>query len=277
MDFHGVHRAVAALGHTDPPPAPKHGDGLAAIEGAAPTWTDSVERWYATSTLRPNIRAGYRVVLAKIGRWLVAEHPEITEPAQWTRQTCASWVAAVDRMAVGDFAQWTDGLRSQDRLGKPLSPRTKSGYLGATRAFFRDCQDWEWIPRRFDTTQALGTPRNILALLGPDPRVIADDIWAKLLWAGLNIESGDLPTADGRAHPIEMARAITLTWLFAGQRSDEIVRLRVGCVRWQHDDMPIPGDSSEVLARDAVCLLDIPTHKTGTAFTKPVDLARQGN
>jgi hypothetical protein len=26
-----------------------------------------------------------------------------------------------------------------------------------------------------------------------------------------------------------------------------------------------------VLARDAVCLLDIPAHKTGTAFTKPVD------
>src|SRR6266576_3821137 len=35
--------------------------------------------------------------------------------------------------------------------------------------------------------------------------------------------------------------------------------------------MPIPGDSGEVLARDAVCLLDIPVHKTGTAFTKPVD------
>jgi hypothetical protein len=34
---------------------------------------------------------------------------------------------------------------------------------------------------------------------------------------------------------------------------------------------PVPGDSGEVLARDAVCLLDIPAHKTGTAFTKPVD------
>ncbi|WP_331746189.1 tyrosine-type recombinase/integrase [Streptomyces sp. NBC_00846] len=27
----------------------------------------------------------------------------------------------------------------------------------------------------------------------------------------------------------------------------------------------------EVLARDAACLLDVPTHKTGTSFTKPVD------
>ncbi|MFJ2806152.1 tyrosine-type recombinase/integrase [Kitasatospora sp. NPDC087271] len=43
------------------------------------------------------------------------------------------------------------------------------------------------------------------------------------------------------------------------------------CIRWQHDGFPIPGDSDEVLARDAVCLLDVPTHKTGTSFTKPVD------
>ena len=68
-----------------------------------------------------------------------------------------------------------------------------------------------------------------------------------------------------------MIRAITLTWLFSGQRSDEIARLRVGCVRWQHDGIPIAGDCNQVLARDAVCLLDVPVHKTGTAFTKPVD------
>ncbi|WP_156516466.1 tyrosine-type recombinase/integrase, partial [Nocardia arizonensis] len=31
------------------------------------------------------------------------------------------------------------------------------------------------------------------------------------------------------------------------------------------------GDSRDILAEDAVCLLDVPVHKTGTAFTKPVD------
>src|SRR5260370_10548231 len=70
---------------------------------------------------------------------------------------------------------------------------------------------------------------------------------------------------------MEMIRAATLAWLCSGRRSDEIAQLRVGCVRWQHGGMPLPGDSGEVLARDAVCLLDVPTHKTGTAFTKPVD------
>lgn len=270
-DFHGVHRAIAALGHADPPSAPRQNTGPLPIEGTADAWAHWVERWYATSTLTPKIRSGYRSVLAKVGRWLAAEHPEITEPDQWSRQTCASWVAAVDRMAVGDFSQWTDGMRSQDRLGKPLTPEAKSGYLKVPRAFFRDLHEWEWIPRRFTPAHALRTPRSVRALMGPDPRVIADDIWAKLLWAGLNVDPADLATSDGRSHPVELTRAITLTWLFSGQRSDEISRLQVGCIRWQHDGMPIPGDSDESRAREAVCLLDVPTHKTGTSFTKPVD------
>jgi integrase len=222
-----------------------------------------------TSTLAPITRSIYRVVLAKMGRWLAEEHPETTEPSQWTRRTCAAWVAAVDRMAVGDYSQSLNGKRG--RAGDPLSPKTKSSYLRMARAFFRDLQEWEWISRRFDPARALSTPRSLRALIGPDPRVIADDIWAKLLWAGLNLEAADLPRADRRVHPVEMIRAITLTWLFSGQRSDEIARLRVGCVRWQQDGIPISGDCDQVLARDAVCLLDVPVHKTGTAFTKPVD------
>jgi integrase len=240
------------------------------IEGTAQSWADWVDRWHATSTLCPKARATDRSVLSKIGRWLAEEHPDITEPAHWTRQTCAAWIAALDRMRVGDYNQRRGGLGGRE--GKPFSAETKSGYLTATRTFFRDCQEWEWIPRRFDPTRALATPRTVLAMLGPDPRVIADDIWAKLLWAGLNIEPDDLPTSYSTLrYPLEFLRAVCLVWLFSGQRSAEIARLRVGCIRWQHDGFPIPGDSREVLARDAVCLLDIPTHKTGTAFTKPVD------
>ena len=173
-------------------------------------------------------------------------------------------------MLVGDYLQRTAGL--EDRAGKPLEAGTKAAHLAAVRTFFRDIQEWEWIPRRFDPQRTLGTPRSIAALLGPDPRVIADDIWAKLMWAGLNLQDDDLPQAQaGNFYPLELVRAVTLAWLFSGQRSDEIARLRVGCIRWQHDGTAIAGNSRQVLARDAVCLLDVPTHKTGTAFTKPVD------
>jgi integrase len=155
---------------------------------------------------------------------------------------------------------------------EPVSPRTKSSILNATRAFFRDCQEWEWIPRRFDPVRALAVPRSVKALAGPSPRVIADEVWAKLMWAGLNLQPGDLPAnSAGLYYPVELTRAVTLTWLFAGLRSDELTRLRVGCIRWQHHGQPIPGDSADVLAGDAVCLLDVAVHKTGTAFTKPID------
>ena len=209
--------------------------------------------------------------MAKAGRWLAAEHPEITEPgpvdpgrpARPGSPPSTGWPSATTSSAA---------TTSHGRAGKPIAPRTKAHMLMATRTFFRDCQEWEWIPRRFDPTRALALPRSVGALIGTDPRVIADDVWAKLLWAGLNIEAADLPgTSAGSYYPMELIRALTLTWLFSGLRSDEISRLRVGCIRWQHDGLPIPGDSREVLADDAVCLLDVPVHKTGTAFTKPVD------
>jgi hypothetical protein len=72
------------------------------------------------------------------------------------------------------------------------------------------------------------------------------------------------------SYPIELCRALAVTWLFAGLRNNEIRRLRVGCIRWQRDDVTIPG-TDEILAADAVCLLDVPVNKTSSAFTKPVD------
>ncbi len=54
--LYGVHRAVAALGHTGPPPQLEHGPGLVAIEGTAPGWAQWIERWYATSALTPTRR-----------------------------------------------------------------------------------------------------------------------------------------------------------------------------------------------------------------------------
>lgn len=247
----------------------------------APQWLQYCQRWHATSTLTYSTRQQYYGILLKAGRWLTQEHPKYVEPGEWTREFAATFVAFVDRQHIGDWIEPGNAKKIvKGRVGEPIGPRYKTHYLAALRAFFLDCQEWGWIPRRFDPGRTLCTPRSIRSLVGPDPRVISDDIWAKLLWAGLNLTEDDIASWTSPlyknsgtrrvAYPLEMVRAMTVVWLFCGIRSDEWSRLRLGCVRWQREDVVIAG-TDEILPKDTVCMLDIPTHKTGTSFTKPVD------
>jgi integrase len=88
-----------------------------------------------------------------------------------------------------------------------------------------------------------------------------------LLWAGLHLETAGVPASRGtRYYSVELIRALALTWLFGGLRSDEISRLRVGCIRWQPNEHALATGGDDV-----VCFLDVPVHKTGAPFTKPVD------
>ena len=235
-------------------------EGLAGISAEWWQWT---ERWSRTSTLESRNRL--RFYLRKAGRWLAVQHSEVVSPALWTREICAEYVAVVTHMCVGDLA-----IRKgvQPRKGQPLSPNSVADQLSAVRTFFRDCQEWGWIPRRFDPGRSLALPRSVKARIGPRPRVIADNLWARLLSAGLQLEEADLPCAGREgvqchAYPVEYIKALAVVWLFAALRSDEISRLRVGCVRWQQ-----PCDSASA---GPVCLLDIPVNKTSTDFAKPVD------
>lgn len=224
-------------------------------------WAKYVDRWFSTSTLAPGTRTEVRYMLWKAGRWVTATHPEAASPELWTRETAAQWVAAACRMRVGE---WHAKVRRIGEHGKPLTPSAIAGHCGMLRTFFRDCQEWEWFPRRFDARRCLRAPASVLRLIGPNPRVIADDVWAKLLWTGLNLTQDDLPRGSTIFYPVEMIRALALVWLFGGLRSDEISRLRVGAIRWKE-----PAEGSDASAR--VCLLDVPVNKTSTAFVKPVD------
>jgi integrase len=235
--------------------------------GMAVEWAEWVEQWETTSTLAAKTRATSRFWLLKIGRWLHGSHPDVTGPGQWTRQLAAEAVAAIDRMQRGEYTASHPG--PLPAAGHALSPRSKAAALHALSIAFRDAQEWEWISRRFNPSRSFAIPRSIGALISPAPRVIADDVWAKLMWAGINLtgedaRSGSASTPTGRAphYPLEFMRALALVWLFAGLRSDEIARLRAGCVRWQE---PAADDGA------GVCLLDVPAHKTGRPYTKPVD------
>ncbi len=262
-----ISQALHQLGHMEAPlqhgwKFPRSGQSPDLTADIDKRWVSYAERWFATSTLAPATRIEVRYMLLKVGRWVTATHPAVASPELWTRETAAQWVAAVLRMRVGE---WHNQIRRIKEHGKPLSPPAMMGHCGMLRAFFRDCQEWEWFPRRFDPRRCLRTPRSVRSLIGPNPRVIADDVWAKLVWAGLNLTQNDLPHGSTIFYPVEMIRALALVWLFGGLRSDEIARLRVGAIRWKE---PADG-SSETVARG--CLLDVPVNKTSTAFVKPVD------
>ncbi|MBI4496610.1 MAG: tyrosine-type recombinase/integrase [Chloroflexi bacterium] len=241
--------------------------------GNVPTaWGQWCERWYATSTLTPKVRRIIGYYLLRAGRWLATNHPDVTAPDQWTRELAAAYVAAVDRMVVGEDTQ-APTLPSSTQRGAPLGAATKDRHLAALRVFFRDGQEWNWFARRFDPRRTFATPPSIKSLLGPKPRVIADDIWAKLLWAGLNLTVDDLPAlyrGKSAPYPLPLVRALVIAWLFTGLRWNELRRLRVGCIRWQREDVTIAG-TTDILPQDAVCWLDVPVNKTSTSFTKAVD------
>ena len=238
-----VSRVLTALGIYNKPLSPvlstdERATNHDALSVHLPMWSEWAKRWRNTSTLAAGSRKRMYCMLLQVGRWLAQMHPEVTKPDQWTRELAAEYVAAVDRMTVGQWAE-TDSMLTKKK-GNPISARTKNAHLAALRHFFDDCQEWGWIPRRFDPRRCLATPRSIRVLIAPDPRIIADDVWAKLLWSGLNLTQDDLPAhvyGKGSSqcvsyYPLKMMRAMVIAWLFAGLRSDEFRRLRVGCVRW---------------------------------------------
>lgn len=259
-------RALAGLGII-PRPLPKRfrtnplGDPR---QGVPPEWVRWVERWRDTCTLQPNSKVSQFFYLLKAGRWLATAHPDCVPPNKWTRDLAAEWVGLVCRMRIGEWTQVDK--RYLKRFGAPLSPKSKIHLLTTLGSFFRDIQEWGWIPRRFDPRRSFAAPRSLRALISPNPRVIASDVWAKLLWAGLNLEQSDLPTSHccpAHFYPLAMVRALAIVWLFGGLRANEIARLRVGCTQKQWNPS---SDSAE-----AVCNLDVPVNKTGHAFLKPVD------
>ena len=263
-----ISRSLAAQGILQEPLSRVGGaryldDPKALLVNVPPEWARLARYWFDHSTLgaKGKVRRYYRVLC--VGRWLTATHPEIQSPDQWTRTTAAEAIAMLATQTSGEWSHFPS-----ERIlnfGKPHAAHTRLYGMTSLRLFFQDLQQWEVIPRRFDPYPAFRCPRSITCLLERNPRVLADDVWAKLIWAGMNLAEGDLRGQGGRGgrfhlYPFSFVRAVAMVWLFAGLRWNEIRRLRLGCIRWQDDS-----------SSQRVCLLSVPVNKTGTAFTKPID------
>ncbi|MBS3965529.1 MAG: hypothetical protein KGZ80_13770 [Methylomonas sp.] len=235
--------------------------------GIAPEWVDYCRRWRETSTLQPRTRESNYSFVLRAGLWLAQKHPEITSPADWTVETCADFLAALNRLKVGEWQLHSFDYTGRGNLGTPLNANSKRGVLYAIRRFFSDIQHWGWVRLKFNPHYHLATPNSILRLCGPNPRAIDDNFWLKLVWASLNLEPND--RLGEIWYPFEMLQAISVIWTHAGLRQNEITRLRVGCARAQNDAI-VDEATGATIAAGTLCYLDVPAGKTFTAFTKPV-------
>ncbi len=244
-------------------------------------WLKWIKAWHHQSHLTALTKETYVHYLCKVGLWLDENHPQITSPEQWDYALALEFTVAVANMKVGDYVSVKSSAAFAG-IGKEFTPRTKNHMLTVMRRFFSDLQEIphrlgdeegaaHCIARNFNPLVAFQTPPSILNLIGPDPRIIEDSWWWKLNQAALNLTEADLPRSRNgfTRYPFEMVRAIAITWCYAALRSNEIKRLRIGCIRreWGADMQVVEG---ERIPEDATCFLHVPVNKTNTAFWKPV-------
>ncbi|MEU5951467.1 tyrosine-type recombinase/integrase [Streptomyces sp. NPDC047525] len=259
-------------------PAPLHinedkaGPRSGMLSTVPPEWAEWALRWRKFSTHEPGtIRSMFSVILIA-GRWAAEKHPDVISPDQWTRDMAAEYIADTMQATVG---QWAGHNRNRSRFGQPISAGGRAARIDSIRGFFCDLIEWEWIKPRFDPRRVMSMPLSLRAQMGPNPRIIDDASWAKLMAAGLTLNAEDLKRyGSGRArkagwkatyYPIEMVRAMVGVWLFGGCRIDEIRRLELDCVTWDKSTDDTSGEPF------TICLLHIPQNKTSRPFNKPVD------
>ena len=158
----------------------------------------------------------------------------------------AAYVAAVDRMTVGQLVPGA-GPRATGGRGQPLaaehqgrhtSPRcapssaTARTGAGSARASTRAAVS----PRR----------RSVRALIGPDPRVIADDVLGQAALGRASTSSAGPPGrhAQPAASSLPAGAGPGAGRRLALRRAAHATRsaaCAVGCVRWQRDDVAIAG------------------------------------
>jgi hypothetical protein len=187
------------------------------IEGIGQEWVAWCRRWRETSTLRPRTRETNYSFILRAGLWLAKAHPVVTNPAQWTVEVCADFLAAVDRLTVGEWTLSSASHVRRRNAGKPMDANSKRVIYHAIRRFLGDVQLWGWATLRCNPRYHLATPMSVLRLAEVNPRTIDDAIWLKLVWASLNLEKEDCLSEIH--YSIELLRAVAVVWTHAGLRT----------------------------------------------------------
>jgi len=226
--------------------------------GMAREWYEWAVAWFnQTVDLNLNTRKAYLFHILTTGRWLAEHAPHIHLPEQWTEDLALRFRA--------DICSWTNGqyasnnarnkLADQGILNKPLGPQAIYQYLSALRRYLTDLSRRSYTVGRerakkirldFTPKEVLTSPDPIKrALDAVNPRDIDLQVWAKLAMAAATLTQSDLP--QRAAYPLSFYRALGLIWVASARRTNEIIRLRLDCLRsdWDpdmrdDDDQPVP-------------------------------------
>ncbi len=268
-------RALVELGILEADPYPvepvKSPQGYDTVN-IAPEWVDWCFRWRELAVHHTaEERNKYLLILLKVGRWLACTHPHITTPAQWTTDLAINWVITVTSLLrIGDYCSTSERVHFSGKKGNPLRPATQQQHIVAVRTFFFDLQDDPFhLPRTFDPGRALRTPKPLVRLLEPNPRDIDPLLWARIVHAAHHLREEDF--ADKCYSPLAMVRALALLWCYGALRVNEILRLRVGCIRWQREDVIIP-ETGERLPKESTGFLTVPSDKGTPVFSKAINV-----
>jgi len=282
-----VARALVTLGVLPPRPDPAQTDLFppGPRDGVPEEWYTWYLAWRATGSrdLARSVAHTYGLYVLYAGRWLARRHPDIVSPEQWTEETALALRAAVLEETNDLFvsAQGAEDLRRRGQLGRRLSYEAISHFLAALRRFFRDLQSKAHavgdaparrLPRAFDPREALATPAHVeKALAGTEPRDIAPAIWQRLAIQAARLTPDDLPRPYSY-WPFSAVQAMALLWVSTARRPNELLRLRVDCVReqWEpdmrdEDGAPLPPGADVVGDEHGakVYYLHIPSSKYG--------------
>lgn len=243
-----------------------------------PTWLAWVQA-YITQTNRGEEKHRkaefYSLLIA--GRWLKKYHPDIIEPSLWNEGLGYEYVTWVCHAEVGELVRASYQGTGREHL--PLQARTIVIRISALRRFFHATQRRPYqvsgqpVPRlvlAFDPDEVLVAPENIKRQIVPNPRTLDPAWWQKLTWAAAALSAEDLAAHGADLYPLAYYRAVALLWVTGARRSDEIRRLKVGCVsrEWapeMHDE-----DSNQVEPEENFAFLRVPVNKMRGEFWIPI-------
>lgn len=223
--------------------------------------TNRYEERYRQSTF-------YQLIIA--GRWLKQYHPSVTLPEQWDEvlaQDYVTWSCSAKR---GELVSDLANIHESASTARTLQASTVERRLGALKLFFKalqrrvyqiDGKPAQRLALSWSPDELLATPETIRKQRIPNPRNLDHAWWQKLTWAAATLSAKDLSSNHSAYLPLVYYRAVGLLWVTGARRSDEIRRLKVGCVSREWAVQMRDEEGKQLEPEEDLCYIRVPVNK----------------